>query len=454
MKYFVSLAMFTLVMGFWTSKAQAPVVIDKVIANVGNHPILLSELEVRFNEEKLYMAPNEKKAKCDLLYRIIQEKLMLVKAERDSIIVTNEEVDGQLNQRINYFAQQLGGEEELEKYFNKSMVEIKADLRTTLREQLIVQQVRSMLLGDVSVTPSEVKKYFNSIPKDSLPTYNTEVRLGQIVRYPRVGDREKDRAKRKLLRLRKQILAGKMSFGEAALLNSDDLGSQVDNGDLGWRNRGDFVPEFSAAAFRLQKDSLSGVVETQFGLHLIKLLDRRGDNIHCAHILIKPRITRKDEERVMENLDSVRNIILNDTFTFEECAYEFSQDPETKNNGGLLVDPQSGGTRIPAENLPQELFYAIDKMKVGTITMPIEYQTRDGRKAYRIIKLMEKVPSHTANLKTDYSRISQLAKGQKTNQVLNEWTNNFIPSVYFRIDEEYNGCGKVAAIVENIEKFN
>ncbi|MCB0739298.1 MAG: peptidylprolyl isomerase, partial [Bacteroidetes bacterium] len=365
MKLIISLCILFSAVAFVNKGKAQQITVDKVIANVGNYPILLSDLEIRFKEEKLYLSPNAKQAKCDLLYRMVQEKLMLVQAERDSVVVSADDVEAQLDQRIGFFSQQLGGDDKLEEYFNKPMVEIKSDLRENLKNQLTVQKMRGEILGNISVTPSEVKKYYRSIPKDSLPYYKTEVEVGQIVIFPKVNNEQKEITKKRLLKLRQDILKGRTTFADAALLYSDDLGSQVNGGDLDWANRGDFVPEFSAAAFRLKKDSISGVVETQFGLHIIKLIERRGDNIHCAHVLMKPRITEGDKDSVRNKLDSIRNWILKDTLTFEAASYLFSEDEQTKNMGGMIYDQESGSNRIPMENLEKDIFKEIKELGVG-----------------------------------------------------------------------------------------
>lgn len=434
--------------------SEAQVTVDKIIANVGNNAVLLSELEIRFKEEKLYLNPDAEKAKCDLLYRMIQEKLMLVQANRDSIVVSADEVESQLNQRIGFFAGQLGGEDKLEEYFNKSLVEIKNDLRDNLKEQLLVQRMRGQLLGDIKVTPSDVKRFYKNIPKDSLPFYNTEVEVGQIVRFPKVSKREKERAKKRLLAIKRDILAGKTTFEDEAILNSDDLGSQVNGGDLGWVGRNDFVPEFSAVAFRLKKDSMSGAVETQFGLHLIKMIERRGDNIHCKHILIKPRITSAEKKKAAAFLDSVKDKIENDTLTFQEASFLFSDDEDTKNNGGMLYEQSTGSTKIPVENLEKDVFYLIDKLDVEEISKPAKFNTRDAREAFRIVYLKSRVSPHMANLSQDYPRLSNMAKAQKTAKTLSDWTTKKIPTVYLRVDKEYTKCGQIKGLLETIEKYN
>lgn len=414
--------------------------LDKVIAVVGDHFILESELRIKLREEKLLLGPDKEQAECIALYNMIQDKMLLVQAARDSVIISDEEVEAQMEQRLNYFVQQFGSKEALEEYFGKKMSVIENELKSSLRDQLTINRMRGQLLSSSTVSPNEVRKFFKSMPRDSIPFYNTEFEIGQIIKFIEVSDEAKDATIKKLKRIRQDIISGKDEFEFAAIFNSEDPGSQPKGGDLGMMNRNDFVPEFSAAAFKLKKDSISGIVETQFGYHIIKLIDRKGDNIHLKHILLKPKVTASDRIKTKNFVDSIRNAILHDTLTFEQAAYLYSDDEDSKNNGGMMYDPQTGATRIPVENLDPSVSFIVDTMRVNQITNPLVMKTRQGNDAYRLLMLKSKVAPHQANLEQDYPRISEMALAKKSNKILRNWALRKAPTIFIRIDEEYLKC--------------
>lgn len=418
-------------------------VVDQIVAVVGNEVILQSDIERELTGYKI-MSEKKDVARCELLKNAIHQKLMLTKAQEDSIEVKSDQVETELNRRIQVFVQQIGSERALEAYYNKSIPEIKDEMREPVRELLLVQQMQNKILGKISVTPAEVKKYYKSIPEDSLPVYNTEVEVAQIVRYPIPTDAEKKAAKDRLLELRKKIKEG-AKFENLAILYSEDEASATKGGDLGMQNKDDFVPRFAAAALKLRPDSISPIVETEFGYHLIKMVERRGDNIHVKHILIKPKLTANARMNTINFLDSLKNVIQNkeDTLTFKEAAYKYSQDEGTKNNGGLIVDGETGASKVEVDKLDASLFFVIDTLDIGEISPPFSFVTANGRDAYRMIYLMNKVKPHTANLDQDYPKIKRLALTEKKIKKLDDWQEDYAKKTYIRVVPDFSDCSQL-----------
>lgn len=415
-------------------------VINQIAAVVGDEIILQSDMD-REKQGMGYVKKGDDLQTCKILNRLIKRKLLLTKAYHDSIPLKNRQVEQELNRRIQYFVSQIGSKERLENFYDKSIGEIKSEMRDPVREMLLVEKMKNKIVGDVNVTPEEVKEYFRNIPKDSLPYYNTEVEVAQIVRFPKPTAKERKRAREKLLNLKKRIQQG-ASFANMAILYSEDEASATKGGDLGMRHKDDYMPEFASAAMRLTKDSLSGIVETKYGFHLIKLIERRGQNIHAKHILIKPDITREAQAKTRRFLDSLKNVLLSeaDTLTFKEAAYLYSMDEKTKNNGGMIINQQTGSTHLEVDQLDANLFFIIDTMEVRSISSPVSTVFPGGREGYRIVRLISRTPPHKANLKMDFPRIKKLALVQKKQEILEEWYRSYASDIYLRIINRYQKC--------------
>src|SRR5690606_3253636 len=384
------------------------IVVDKIIAKIDNNIILKSDLEKSYQQ---YLASGEIRAtddtRCQLLESLVINKLMVAKAEIDSVVVTEEEVTSNLDNRMNIFISRIGSEEKIEEFYGKTIEQFKVELRDEIREQLIVQRMQSTITADISVTPAEVKKFFNSIPADSLPYFSTEVSLAQIVKLPSVSGAQKREVSKKLLDLREQIMNG-ADFEELARKHSEEPAAASTGGNLGFQSRGDLVPAYEAAALKLKPGEISQPVETEFGFHLIQMIERRGNLYHTRHILMKPASSELDIEEAKEYLDSLRTLILNDSITFEKAAKEYSADQETAASGGFFLDG-TGSPRISVEDLEPTVFFTVDTMKVGTITKPIAYRTNDGKEAVRILFYESRIRPHQASLKEDYQKIARAA---------------------------------------------
>jgi peptidyl-prolyl cis-trans isomerase SurA len=418
-------------------KAQ---LLDRIIAKVDNYVVLQSELDIAYEQFKVNMeTPVTEGVECKVFETLIINKLMLAKAEIDSVVVDRAAVDEQLERRMQYFISQVGGADKLEQYYGKTLDDLKGDLRKQVKEQMIMQKMQDNITSKVKVTPGDVKKFYNGIPKDSLPYFSTEVEVGQIVKKAQVSRSQKDLAKSKLLEIRGRILAGE-DFAELAKLYSEDPGSAKLGGELGYWAKGNLVPPYEAAALKLKPGETSGIVESEFGFHIIQLLGRKGNEYNTRHILIKAASSRKDISASVEYLNKLREVILSGKLNFQKAAKDSSDDKTTSQNGGMFQDPNTGDTRIPLENIDPALFFVIDTMKVGTITKPIAFQMEDGSEAVRIIFYKSKIAPHQANLKDDYQKILTATQEEKKNNAINQWFDKTKSEVYIDIHNDYKHC--------------
>lgn len=418
---------------------QNGIVADKIIAKIDNNIILKSELEQAYLQ---YVASAQSRVgsqvKCQILESLVINKLMVAKAEIDSVVVADEEVMSNLNNRMNVFISRIGSEEKIEEYYGKTIDQFKAELKDQVKEQLIVQKMQSTITADISVTPSEVRKFFNSIPADSLPYFSTEVSLAQIVKIPTVGKVQKEEVRQRLLAIRDEIKNGG-DFETMARRYSEEPGAATSGGNLGFQSRGSLVPPYEAAALSLKPGEMSQPVETDFGFHLIQMLERRGNLYNTRHILIKPVPSTEDIAAATHYLDSLRLQILSDSISFEKAAKEYSTDQETATSGGFFLDA-TGAPRVSVSDLDPVLFFTIDTMRVGTITTPIVYRAEDGQEAVRILYYKSKVMPHEANLREDYQKIAMAAENEKKNKILNNWFDKAKDDVFIQIDPEYADC--------------
>jgi peptidyl-prolyl cis-trans isomerase SurA len=415
-------------------------VLDEIIAKVDNQIILKSELEIAYIQ---IISSGQQVDKCDVLETLIINKLLLAKAEIDSVTVDKASVEEQMDRKMAYFIQQVGGDvSQLEMHFKKSIDELKNDLRKSEKEQMVARKMQETITGNVKVTPSEVKKFFNEIPTDSLPLIPTEVEVAQIVRIPQVGKDQKSMAKSKLEEIKNRILRGE-DFCKMAQLYSEDPGSAKNCGELGIVRRGDFVPSFESAALKLKPGEYSEVIESDFGFHFIQMIERRANEYNCRHILVKPNSSTKDIGESEHFLDSIRTLILKDSMTFEKAANNFSHDRETKTNGGYFSDPETGSTKIAFGTLGDlygVLFFIVDTMKTGNITVPMPFRMQDETEAVRIIYLKSRTAPHILNLKDDYQKIYKAALMEKKDKALNEWFDKTKAEVFIDIDNAYKNC--------------
>lgn len=553
-KNIVHIVIFFLLISASVHAQEKSQVVDEIIAKVDNYIILKSDLEKSYrefmnrNQEQL----TDKAAKCAVLEQLVIQKLMVAKAEIDSVVVEDEAVMANLDRKMQYFIAQIGSEEEIENYYGKTIEEFKEELKEDEREQMLVAKMQQEITKDVGVTPAEVKKFFDAIPQDSLPYFATEVSISQIIKKPEVGQPQKLRARQKLMDIRRQIMQGLeltntykeyevslepdnivamkapsgtfkgvwglsddnnfitiqvqsevpaikrlngdwivtikdekhihllnknlenqtnftmaaangepinritttalsrdwkiseayssgTSFAIMAKEYSEDPGSRVKGGNLGWHKRGELVPPYEATALTMKPGEISMPVESDFGYHLIQLIERRGNQYDSRHILIKTTSSEQDIEVAYDYLDSLRTIILNDSITFEKAAKEYSDDKQTAGSGGYLLD-EMGAASVPVDQLDPTMYFTIDTMKVGGISRPIKFKMPDGSEAVKIVYYKSKTPPHQASLSEDYNKIQNAALREKKVRVTNEWFEEAQSEVFVFIDEDYRHC--------------
>lgn len=422
--------------------SQAQQVIDKIVAKVDNQIVLKSEVEISYlqfmRSPEAQMMQTTDDVRCRVLESLIINKMMLARAVMDSVTVEKDMVYEQINRRMDYFVQQFGTVAKLESYYNKSLDQLKDELYPQIRDQMVTQKMQNNITSGVTITPNDVKKFYKNMPADSLPFFSSEVEVGQIVRMPEINRQDQLKFKQKLEDIRQRISNGE-DFCRLAKQFSQDPVSAKNCGEIGFFKKGELVPEYEAAASKLQPGETSGVIESQYGFHIIQLIERRGVEYNTRHILIKPASTSKDLIYPAEFLDSIRHQILVDSISFAKAAKLFSSDKATSANGGMFSS-ESGGTRIAQEDLQPAIFFVIDTMRVGEISMPTKFITEDGTEALRIIYYKNKLPAHQANLKDDYQKIYSAALEEKKNNAVNEWFDKTKSQVYIDIDDDYKQC--------------
>ena len=426
---------------------RQPQVVDKVVAVVGKNIILQSDIENQYIQYRMQgMADGTgKEVRARILEDLLLQKLMLNQAEMDSITVSDDQVEAQMDQRIRYFVTRLGSQEKLEEQFGKSLTEIKDEVRQAVKDQMLQEQVQAKIMENVVVTPKEVKEFFNDIPKDSLPTIQPEYEIVQIVKRPPVSIDEKLQVKDRLYQIRKRILDGESTFSTMAVLYSEDPGSARQGGELGFAGKGVYATEFENVAFNLHDGEISDVVETQFGFHIIQLIERRGETVNCRHILLTAKVPVEALEKAQILLDSVAGLIRNGDMTFEEACKKYSDD-DSKNNGGYLTNAGTGGNWLSLQDMQsmeqdypeyKNLAFVINRLEVGEVSDPLPMSTNENNDAFRLIMVKRKTEAHQANLKDDYHLIQNWALGQKRQGAIGKWVANKAAKAYIRLDDAY-----------------
>jgi peptidyl-prolyl cis-trans isomerase SurA len=417
-------------------------VIDKVVAVVGNNPILKSELEAQYQQVLSQQEAVNENTRCKLLEDLLFQKLLLAQAQKDSLEVTEAQVEQELERRMRYYLGQFGSEEKFKDFYGKSSEDYKAELKDNVRDLLLAQQMQGKITDAISVTPSEIKAYYNSIPKDSIPLISAEVEVGQIVKKPAITPEAKKASKEFIEGLRQRVLKGE-SFATLAALYSKDPGSANKGGLYERIERGAFVPEWDAWAFRLKPGETSEVFETVYGYFFIQLVERRGEEVDARSLLYFADVNPSDLLSAKLSLDTVYKVLSADTISFAEAAARYSNDDETKFNGGLIVNPFTGSTLFAMDEIgqvDQNVAFAIDKLKVGEFTKPTPFSTRDGKQAYRILYLKRRSEPHMANLTDDYQKIQGAALNKKQGEVTKAWIKKKLADNFVRIADDYKNC--------------
>jgi peptidyl-prolyl cis-trans isomerase SurA len=422
-------------------------VLDKIVAKVDNYIILESDVQKTYLEAISQAQQGvEPPTRCEIFESLMINKLMVAKAEIDSVMVTDAEVMLQTDSRFNMVMQQFGGDEAtLLQSYGKTGDQLKKEIEEVIREQLIVQRMRGKITEGLTVSPAEVRAFYNSIPSDSLPFFSAEVTVGQIVKKPEVNQRTKEEIFEQLRKFKDDIGSGKAEFATLAREFSEDPGSGAQGGDLGFFRRGELAPEFEATALALRPGELSDPVETDFGIHLIQLLENKGSTYNTRHILRIPKATQEDIVKAERYLDSLKTEIQAGRIEFANAAKEYSDDRATSDNGGFFTDPANSSSRLTLRTLEDPvLYFTLDSMQVGAITKPIQYEDpREGTKL-RILFYRDKYPAHRANLSDDYEKLKAATLRKKEDDLLSKWFITAKEDIFIDLDPLYDRCDVLA----------
>ncbi|HKG07498.1 MAG TPA: peptidylprolyl isomerase [Pedobacter sp.] len=426
--------------------------IDKVIAVLGNNIILLSDLNQQYAQYLNSGNPENPTVKCYILQQILTQKLLKQQAEIDSIVVEEGMVDEEVDKRMRMQIQRAGGQERLEQFLNRSVLQYKDEIRPDIKEQLISNKMQQKITQDVTITPIEVKRYFDTYKKDSLPDIPTEFEIGEIVLHPKLTKAEKQKFYDKIDALRLRVKSGE-DFAFLAKSYSEDPGSAPDGGDLGFFERTRMVKEFTAWAFKLKPGEMSPVFETEHGYHILQVIERRGEQVQARHILVRPQTTPQSLERAKLHADTIYKSIIEKKVPFSTAASLYSDNKDSQYNGGMLLYADQVTARttfIPADKLDPKVFLIVDTMKAGEISQPVAFNDPDGKEGYKILYLKAKIAPHKGNLEQDYAKFKEKALQEKIDRMLSDWFEKRREDTYIRIDDEYTNCDELKIWTKNI----
>ncbi len=417
-------------------------IVESIVGVVGNEVVYLSDIEGQVVQLKAERDPTPVDLlRCRVFEDQLIQKLFLDQARIDSIVVSPESVEADLSSRLSEYIRRAGSEQALETYFNKSMAEIRKDLREMLTNQYIVQETQGTIAQNITVTPDEIKKYFNSMPKDSLPLVPRKVQLSIISVEPPDMEASKAEVRQRLLELRSRIINGE-SFSTLAILYSEDPGTAPKGGETGFTLRGELAKPYAEAAWSLKKDVVSKIVETEFGFHIIQLVDRKGDMVNSRHILMRPKLSADQTEWAILKLDSIAALVRSDSLTFPQAAMRYSSDRPTRANGGKMVstNPSDRVNWMTLDELSKEVNLVVRNMKLGEISQPFRTTDEKGNNIYCIVRLDDEIAPHRVNMKDDYNYLSEAALRDKQGRIYEEWIIAKIKRTYIRVSEDFRGC--------------
>lgn len=420
-------------------------VIDEVVWVVGDEAILKSDVESERLNAQYEGRKFDGDPYCIIPEQLAVQKLFLHQATIDSIEVSEQEVIGQVERRTNWLIEQVGGsKEKLEEYYNKTSTQIREMLRENIRDGLTVQKMQQHIVGEIKITPAEVRRYFKDLPQDSIPFVPTQVEVQIVTLEPKIPLEEVERVKKTLRDYTDGINSGKMSFATYARFYSEDPGTARRGGELGFMGKGELVPEYANVAFNLQDpNKVSKIVETEFGFHIIQLIEKRGDRINTRHILLKPKVEEKDLEAALVRLDSIADDIRNQKFTFDDAATYISQDKDTKNNHGLMANKNTGTARFEMQDLAQvsqEVAKMVENMNVGEISRAFTMINDKGKEVCAIVKLKSRINGHKATISEDYQRLKAIVMEKRSEDKLEKWIKEKQKHTYVRINEKWQKC--------------
>ena len=417
-------------------------VIDEVAWVVGDEPIYKSEIEEYYQQAQAEGQSFPISPYCAIPEQMAVEKLYLNQAKIDTIEVPENAVQNAVSQRLNYLVNGLGSKERVEQQFHKSWNQIREFLLDNFRTQYTIQQVQQNLTKDIKPTPADVRKFYANLSADSIPYVPLQVETQIITFNPVIPQQEIDDVKARLREYSEKINSGESEFSTLAFFYSQDPGSAKQGGELGFHNKADFVPEFSSVAFNLSDPKkVSRIVETEFGYHIIQLIEKRGEQINCRHILLRPNVSRADIDTAVQRLDSLRKEIVAGVFTFDDAARYASQDKDTKNNKGIMVNPQTGSTRFQMQDLPHDVAQRVETMQLGDISEAfVMMDEAKNREVVAIVRLTNRIEGHKANLSDDYNQLKTMYEVVAKEKILKDWVEQKIHNTYVHIEEGWDNC--------------
>jgi len=414
--------------------------IDRVVATVGDKIILQSDIENQVLQYLSQGITSTSALKCEVLEELMIQKLLLTQAEIDSVEVGLSRVETELDRRLMFFVRQIGSEKKLEEFYGKSLLEIKEDFRPLIEEQLTTQMMQSEIIAGINASPKAVQKYYKTLKEDSIPLINTQYEINQILVYPAQNDEARNAVREELLNLRQRIIDGER-FSTLAVLYSEDPGSARRGGELGFRSKNELDPEFAKAAFRLKDDGgISRIVESEFGFHIIQLISKESNQVNVRHILKIPKVDIKQKIIARNKLDSIRGLLNADNLSFKSAAVRYSEDEQSKLNDGLMINPMNASTKFELDALPPQEFNVIKDLKVGEISNAFESVDNNGKIVYKIVRINKIIDSHRANLENDYELIEQMAVMDKQQDLIENWVEEKRSKTYIHLDKSFINC--------------
>ena len=436
---------YTFLLFFITSLSfaqQKPLTLDKIVAQIGENVILKSDIESQKAQEIDSVKNITANQDCEILEKLLMQNLFLNQAEIDSIKISDAQVDGEMENRLRVIEQQIGGRQKMEEFYNKTVTQIKNEFRPLIKKRLMTEEMQRQITGSINITPKEIEEYYKNLPSDSIPFINAKISIQQIVVFPKITQEDRQITINKLKEIREDILKGK-SFETQARIHSQDPGSALQGGQM-TASRGMMVPPFEAAVFGLKPGEISNVFETDYGYHIVQLLERKGDDYTCRHILLVPEFNRQSLTDASSKMEECYSKLKQNQITWDQAVLQYSNDNNTRHNKGIITNPITGEQGWSMEDLnqiDQQIFILTNALNAGDLTTPsLYFDFNEKKQGIRIVRLMNRIGPHKANLEQDYTLIQRATENDKKEKILSNWIKTKIGNAYIRIDKEYENC--------------
>lgn len=415
--------------------------IDQIVAVVGKNIILKSDIEGMYLQQQAEGVTSDGDMKCEILEDLLVQRLLLAEAELDTTInVTDSQVNERMDQQIQFYISHLGSEKEVENYFKKSIIDIKSGMQEAIKTNLMTQQMQGKIMDKVTVSPAEVRYFYRNLPETEIPQIDEQIEYAQITVQPQISQEEEERVKSTLRDLKHRIESGESGFAPLAVIYSEDPGSSRNGGELDYMGRGQLDPAYAAAAFNLKGDKVSNVVKSEFGYHIIQVMDRKGELLKTRHILMKPKVSEESMKKAFGQIDSIADYIRKGDIKFENAALRWSFDKNSRNNGGAVINPNTGEAKWKLADLDPDVSKVITKMNINEISKPFRTIDENQRPVYKIVKLISKSPAHKANIRDDYVALSDDYLKKKKEETMDKWVREKQAATYIHIDDSYLNC--------------